>query len=156
MLTHSRLGNYGRLGNQLFQIASILSVGDACGQEVVFPEWKYAQFLDASIPVGTVENAQIYEERQFSHYDLPVAQGAWDLIGYFQSEKYFDVELVKKQFRFTDALTCNAMARLITPANDECCFQFDEVILSTIRNISNSTNTITCRRCHLSEEETSK
>ncbi|TWT56460.1 alpha-1,2-fucosyltransferase [Allorhodopirellula solitaria] len=112
MITFSRLGQHGRLGNQLFQIASVLSVGAAVGQDVVFPEWPYAQYFSAAFPVGSVTNAKTYVERQFSHHVLPVAQGNWDLIGYFQSEKYFNTDLVKRQFRFTDDLSRALSARV--------------------------------------------
>jgi hypothetical protein len=39
------LGRTGRLGNQLWQIASTLGVGASIGEDVVFPEWDYAPFF---------------------------------------------------------------------------------------------------------------
>jgi hypothetical protein len=43
VLTFGNLGRLGRLGNQLWQITSTLSVAD--GESVSFPRWKYEQWF---------------------------------------------------------------------------------------------------------------
>jgi hypothetical protein len=48
ILTYSRLSKAGRLGNQLWQIASTLGVGIDHGYRVVFPSWDYQPFF--SVP----------------------------------------------------------------------------------------------------------
>ena len=38
MVTFANLGRYGRLGNQMFQIASTIGIAKANGYEYAFPE----------------------------------------------------------------------------------------------------------------------
>jgi hypothetical protein len=56
VITYWRLGTRGRLGNQLWQIASTLGIAARVGDEVRFPPWAYAQHF--SVPArffGAVE-----------------------------------------------------------------------------------------------------
>ena len=39
MVTFAQLGRYGRLGNQMFQVASTIGIAKANGYDYVFPEW---------------------------------------------------------------------------------------------------------------------
>lgn len=49
MLAYKQLGNYGRLGNQLWELASTIGVAKSIGDEAVFPEaWKYKDIF--SVP----------------------------------------------------------------------------------------------------------
>jgi len=48
MLTYAALGNEGRLGNQLWQIASTLGIANRVGQPVSFPSWEYRPYF--SVP----------------------------------------------------------------------------------------------------------
>lgn len=48
VVTFPDLGNVGRLGNQLFQIASTVGLAESRGLEPRFPQWDYAPFF--SIP----------------------------------------------------------------------------------------------------------
>ena len=43
MITYSRLGQNGRLGNQLWQIASTIGIAVLHGDEFSFPAWEYAE-----------------------------------------------------------------------------------------------------------------
>lgn len=102
MITFSRLGNYGRLGNQLFQIASTIGIATKNNQPYCFPEWKYQKHFNNPLPMGYLENAKEYTEPDFTFYDVELAKGNWDLVGYFQSWKYFDhyQDLVRHYFKF--------------------------------------------------------
>lgn len=55
MITFTPLGNHGRLGNQLWQIASTLGIADALGVPASLPEWAYEKFY--SFPEGTFGHA---------------------------------------------------------------------------------------------------
>lgn len=48
LITFSSLGGAGRLGNQLWQIASTLGIARSLGDECVFPRWDYQEFF--SVP----------------------------------------------------------------------------------------------------------
>lgn len=94
-ITFSKLGYFGRLGNQLFQIAAVLGAAKRSGQEAVFPKRQLTTFLDVStkprewfserdwIPIHQ-KNAAL-DERVL---DLPAGRD-FDLQGFFQSERYF-------------------------------------------------------------------
>jgi hypothetical protein len=114
MITYSKIGHFGRLGNQLFQFASTLGIGRQLGYEVVFPlenmtqavveHFKDGKVLDITFdvpkafdipqrllaPRASITTTTMQMER-FFHYDasmLTIPDGV-DLGGYYQSEKYF-------------------------------------------------------------------
>ena len=102
-ITFSALGHMGRLGNQLFQIAAILSLGSKSNHQVVFPDWEFGNAFNQPLPRGQLSNATFIREKEFCFHDWELrADVSYDLHGYFQTEKYFDVDLVRRQFDFTD------------------------------------------------------
>ena len=108
MITFSQLGNLGRLGNQLFQIASITGIAEKIGTQALFPYWQYAKHFKNPLPRLTNTNLIKASER-FYHYDEESIKSLnqdkdYDLYGYFQSYKYWDKETVLKQFEFDDKL----------------------------------------------------
>jgi hypothetical protein len=104
-VTFQQLGRYGRLGNQMFQIASTIGIARKCGWGFAFPEWKNYDHLDR---FGSKEDIDV--QKYFKHH-LPVYSGPpnlpdsfvhwgyWpitlrgvkdiSLNGHMQSEKYF-------------------------------------------------------------------
>lgn len=98
-ISFSQLGNYGRLGNQLFQIASTMGLAERHGAQVVFPAWDYEPYFETPIPHGEIWPTQRVEERFFHYHewDLP---GSCDLVGYLQSEKYFGSTRLKLKQSF--------------------------------------------------------
>lgn len=86
-LSFSKLGKHGRLGNQLFQIASTMGLAEAYGATTAFPAWSYEQYFLNMIPHGPLE-PNVIEEHYFHHYDWDLKESC-DLYGYLQSEKYF-------------------------------------------------------------------
>jgi hypothetical protein len=89
LVTFHALGQLGRLGNQLFQIAATVGVARHNAGEYVFPPWKYAGYFERPIPVSTrIPPVQIYRDPSFSYRDIALA-GDTSLLGYFQSERYF-------------------------------------------------------------------
>lgn len=101
MITFSQLGNYGRFGNQLFQIASTIGIATKNNQNYIFPEWKYNKYFNNKLPIGKLENTKHCTEISPYYSDIVLSNKYnWDLKGYFQSWKYFDhcKDLVKQYF----------------------------------------------------------
>lgn len=87
VISFSRLGNYGRIGNQLFQIAATLGIAESNKGLASFPVWQYERFFDIDLPHGEMMPI-VYNERQY-HYEPVTLEQDSDLLGYFQSYKYF-------------------------------------------------------------------
>lgn len=90
MITFSRLGTHGRLGNQLFEVAATLAVAAKSGDVAVFPPWAYAHCFrhpvrTEHLPPGS---CTVWEQPTFHYSPLP-AHPNLDLFGYFQSERFF-------------------------------------------------------------------
>ena len=116
MITYSKIGHFGRLGNQLFQFAGVLGIARKLGYEVKFPienmtEYQLEDFKDGvtrectfDIPKAFVLDESIldtkfnilpqikYEVNEpYFHFNseyFTVPDGC-DFKGYFQTEKYF-------------------------------------------------------------------
>ena len=116
MITYSKIGHFGRLGNQLFQFAGVLGIARKLGYEVKFPtenttEYQLEDFKDGvtrectfDIPKAFVLNESIldtkfnilpqikYEVNEpYFHFNPEyfTAPDGCDFRGYFQTEKYF-------------------------------------------------------------------
>jgi hypothetical protein len=109
MITFSMLGHprRGRLGNQLFQIASTVGIADKLGHEPVFPAWPYAKYFASPWPTAGRLEVKPVAERHF-HYDPTGFTGAdhFDVDGWRQSEKYWEHcrDRVRKMFSFDPGL----------------------------------------------------
>lgn len=93
MITFSKLGKLGRLGNQMFQIASTIGVATKCGQAFSFPVWEYSKHFENQLPQNGsgFKNTKTLEEVNSYYYDYNLPSNHnYDLNGYFQSWKYFD------------------------------------------------------------------
>jgi hypothetical protein len=93
MITFSQLGIYGRLGNQLWQIASTIGIATKNVHDYVFPEWKYQRYFDNKLPTGGLDYQATYYEGSSNPYyrDIKLLPSVdYDLDGYFQSYKYFE------------------------------------------------------------------
>lgn len=90
IVTFSRLGRFGRLGNQLFQIASTLGIARRNAAQAIFPVWRYAQFFTGPIPQSVNPPGEFPTclEQSFTYQPIELA-GSVDLAGFFQSERYF-------------------------------------------------------------------
>ena len=105
MIYFKKLGNYGRLGNQLFQIATTYALALENSDEAIFPIWEYNEYL-IGIKTDDVENFKItyeYVEGSHNYYKPPYINGM-NLSGYFQSEKYFEnfEKEIKKIFKLKE------------------------------------------------------
>lgn len=107
MITFSQLGNYGRLGNQLFQYAALKSLGLYTGYEVKIPNPKIKNWhgqqcvldnfnIDCSyLTDSDYQNIKyIYKEREselhfmFDENFFTIPDNT-DICGFFQNTKYF-------------------------------------------------------------------
>jgi len=89
MITFSKLGSYGRMGNQLFQMATTIGHAMRNKDDYTFPTWSYMK--DFNIPITKFKKVipgKKYEEPHYHHAPIPYWRNM-DLHGYFQSEKYW-------------------------------------------------------------------
>ncbi len=94
-VTFSRLGQHGQFGNQLFQIAAVLGFAAKHGCRPVLPRWRCAYdgfdygsyFPELNRYFGECSGT-VYQQPNFAYNEIPFIFNA-DLLGYFQSEKYF-------------------------------------------------------------------
>ena len=129
MIGFNALGQMGRLGNQMFQFASLKGIARNNGFEYCLPpsknqnEWTdhqlfnlfklsnttqlNVQFIDSKRPTVT-ESSFCFDEKLFNECPDWVS-----LQGYFQTEKYFKhiVDEIKGDFTFKDEILepCNEM-----------------------------------------------
>jgi hypothetical protein len=127
MLTFNRIGHYGRLGNQMFQYASLLGIAKNRGFDYGIRYANKDEFAYANPLVGkekldlvdafgdlsakdstdvTPDYALQEEKHEFDtriYNDVP---DKCDLTGYFQTEKYFASfkDEVKKDFTFKEEI----------------------------------------------------
>lgn len=129
MITYTKLGypRWGRLGNQMFEYATLLGVGMRLGYDVAIPPPQQHSLLscfDISAPVLTEPDREklrhIFHEDCLGYSDRVWSIEDWtDLRGYFQSERYFPPrEVVKAEFTFKPELM-KAAQDLLQPWREE-------------------------------------
>ncbi|WP_373940764.1 hypothetical protein OEG92_12140 [Polaribacter sejongensis] len=102
-ITFSRLGSKGRLGNQLFQIASTIGMAKKNSFDYCFPKWEYSKYFEFDLKECFIDNKTFIKvrEEKFEVYDWKLLNNKnINLDGWLQSEKYFDLKLTKKIFKF--------------------------------------------------------
>lgn len=85
------LGTLGRLGNQLFQVAATIGIARANGCRYQIAPWPYAPGFAGPFaiePAGPAATGAVYREPSFEYRPVQV-DGPTELLGFFQSEKYF-------------------------------------------------------------------
>jgi glycosyltransferase involved in cell wall biosynthesis len=79
----------GRLGNKLFILAAALGTSIRDNKDFFIKDWKYKNvFPNIKIKNKDTSEVNIYNEPAFSFNEIPNIDKL-DIIGYFQSEKYF-------------------------------------------------------------------
>lgn len=89
----------GRLGNNLFEMANVLSIAKKANDDFIFPEKTWAghrgyRYVDLSMfsynfPRGEVSCENEYAEPNFHYNEIPVKKNL-KLSGFYQSWKYFE------------------------------------------------------------------
>jgi hypothetical protein len=101
MLTFSKLGYKGQLGNQLFQIASTIGLAELHKHEYCFPKWKYSEYFQNKLPECTsIRHYNKLGEAFFHYHEWDIYNKDYDLNGWLQSEKYFNAKKTKAIFQF--------------------------------------------------------
>ena len=97
IVTYPKLGSFGRLGNQLFQIAATVAYAQRTGRKATFTRWyckrdqvAYADYFEHSLDYREPP-AQMTPFTEHVPYEAPIPDlaGHVSLRGYFQSESYF-------------------------------------------------------------------
>lgn len=117
IVTFNMLGRYGRLCNQMFQIAGVIGVARRNGFDFAFPYWKNYDHLerfgsseDIDIQKHFVNPLPLYDGPTLPDHTVPwgysdvkLSQSV-SLSGHFQSEKYFEhaIDEIKWYLRMKD------------------------------------------------------
>ena len=111
MISFSKLGSYGRLGNQLFQYAFLRESARRLGTSYYCPRWEGDDIFDLD---DRLERAQqpIGISRQFDgttvagfDVDALYIQDSTEIRGYFQSERFYqDRSIVRRWYKFKDSI----------------------------------------------------
>jgi len=88
--TYSTLGQNGRMGNQIFQIAGTIAYALDNNMDFCFPEWEYSKYMFTSLPVGR-PRVDVRQPVEFHYAPIPrFPNKNVDLFnGHMQSAKYF-------------------------------------------------------------------
>ena len=120
MICFSRIGKFGRLGNQLFQIAATIGFAVENNVQAKFYKWEYSDYFKTPIDqsLNQYEIINTIHERGINYNQLHYIKNS-DLVGYFQSEKYFKncKDLIRKYFTFADSLIDY---NIINPVENSC------------------------------------
>lgn len=123
MITFSRLGNHGRLGNQMFQYSLLKSISLKNNYTMAIPKQNHqlAECFSITSKVYDLENEKILNvlskfhkvnEASFNYDEsiLNVSDNS-DLSGNFQTEKYFlnNREIILKEFMFKQEIKSEAL-----------------------------------------------
>src|ERR1035437_6693831 len=103
IISFSKLWNHGRLGNCFFQIMATLGIAEKNNAQANFPSWPYENYFQNKLPNNNNGQAIYFEKEKNFHYDDYIFTD-WqnrDLVGYFQSEKYFPSN-AKEVFKFKE------------------------------------------------------
>ncbi len=83
------VGELGRFGNQLFQVAASIGIARRNACSFVFPTWQYSRHFEFPVPQAhSIRHMQRRMPRSFGYEEI-VIDRATELWGFFQSERYF-------------------------------------------------------------------
>lgn len=105
MITFSKLGKYGRLGNQLFQYSCLYSLGYTKNIEInIPPDTEISKCFDLTTKESVKKSKNIIREKHFNYDNTFFSRvtNDCDIHGYFQSDKYFKniKDIIKKELSF--------------------------------------------------------
>ena len=127
-ISFNRLGSHGRLGNQMFQYASLRGIASRHGYSFTIPdsdgnnEWTdhqlFKYFKLGSLEAHNIGHSQhrVLYERSFNFDDnlFQNCEDNVDIMGYLQSEKYFlhIEDIIRQDFTFHDYISKQAQETL--------------------------------------------
>ena len=133
MILYKLFQRHGRLGNQLWQLSFVLAMSSKMKTEWALPKWKFASYFKIGRQWREDDNIhvdQIIQERGFD-FDSALANGsaykshiAYDFVGYFQSERYFQNEWdgFKHLLQFEDEFLNSIKERMgFEPSEKDWC-----------------------------------
>jgi hypothetical protein len=111
MISFSKLGNYGRLGNQLFQYAFLRSSAKRLNTKFYCPKWDGDEIFElrddlerATSASGIINYYDPGKQAGFAYKAMQITDNT-EIQGFFQSEKYYsDKQLVRKWYTFNPAI----------------------------------------------------
>lgn len=93
------------LGNQLYQIAAVVSHAHRIGGFAFIPDWAYRRVFNCRIPTGlSTEGMEVYEDPEDRVDPIP-RRGELILRGNFQSYSHFEEKLVRQTLQFHPRIT---------------------------------------------------
>lgn len=137
MITFDNLGSYeyGRLGNQLFQIALIVAYAYKYNYKwAIREDWQYKSYFTYQFPTTNLmrDPYRIWRQNGSGYEDIPDMGSDVDFKGFFQSEKYF--------------LHCRDIIKYMFTPTKECMSQLKSKLLGIGCNLDSSTCVIHVRR----------
>lgn len=94
MIAFPKLGSLGRIGNQLFQVATTIAIAREQNDLAALPSWDLESHLFLRSRRYAGEPGKLYREPKFSYVQIPRlirSNSEYQLLeGYFQSERYFN------------------------------------------------------------------
>jgi hypothetical protein len=111
MISFSRLGFYGRLGNQLFQYAFLRTSAERLGVSFYCPKWDGDDIFDLNdsglrsiAPEGIYIDFDAHPEAGYNIGALNIRDHT-EIQGFFQSEKYFSDKMrVRSWYQFKNSI----------------------------------------------------
>ena len=118
MISFPLLGNYGRLGNQLFQYAFLRTTARRLNTRFFCPRWDGDSIFDlrdgderAEAPSGIIHRFDAHPEAGFAPEAMTIRDGT-EVQGYFQSERYYDdKQAVSDWYRFLPEIVAEVTQR---------------------------------------------
>ena len=89
MISFNTFGGFARLGNQLFQLATILSLSKDNNDNYIISNFNYTNYFETCINIGYYNNPSFTYKEQNNKFTQITYNRDMNLDGYFQSEKYF-------------------------------------------------------------------
>lgn len=116
-VSYNDLGKKGNLGNQLFQIGSLLGIADKNNCDYGFPTWKYEQYFKNKFRKLVVNDYSITEKAY--HYNEIIIDRPTNIRGWLQSEKYWAhcKDKIKNQFTFNEGFLNSVLNKVKTDKN---------------------------------------
>ena len=93
MITFSNLGKMGRLGNQRFQLSTCIGLAEKNNDEYIFPKWEYEKYFNLhGCFSNDIKITKSYKEPYYHYKEIKESSNdnILDLVGYWQSYRYFE------------------------------------------------------------------